>query len=62
MGGLDDQYAGKLELLYTQNKLVYDQDPDLEIWDVFEQFVEDELDVRWNMACDAQRMRHLNAA
>lgn len=53
---LDDQYARKLELLYQQNKLVYDQDPDLKIWDVFETFVEDALDVRWDMARAEDKM------
>lgn len=47
---LNDEYARKIELLYSKNKLVYDQDPDLDIWDVFETFVEDALDVRWDMA------------
>jgi hypothetical protein len=47
---LNDKYTRMIHLLYQQNKLVYDQDNDLEIDDVFEQFVEDALEVRWDMA------------
>jgi hypothetical protein len=47
---LDEEYDRMLQLLYQQNKLAYDQDPDLEISDVFEQFVIDALEVRWDMA------------
>jgi hypothetical protein len=57
---LDAEHARILRVLFEKDKLVYDQDADLDIDEVFEQFVEDALDARWDMARTEEKgMRRL---